>query len=88
MSGHPGMSNDELIAALRKDMAATSAERDKQKSAAAASEKQRALAADQRRLAEEEVDRLEAEAKAASTPDAQIRAGLRAIRQKFADLFS
>lgn len=72
-NNYPGMSSDELIAALRKDMAATSAERDHQ--------------AHERAEAEEEVAKLEAAAKAASMPHAEICAALHAIRQKFASLF-
>ena len=81
------MSHDELIASLRADMAATSSERD---AAAAAGMKTAAtlhMEQEHHMEAEAEIARLEAEAKARSTPDAQIRAGLLAIRTKFASLF-
>jgi hypothetical protein len=82
MSDQPGMSHDELIAALRKDMAATSAERN---AASAAGTKSMAdLTAERKQHADAvaEIARLEAEAKAKSTPDAQITAGLHALRVK------
>lgn len=83
MSDSPGMSRDELIAALRKDMAATSAERN---AAAAAGTKSMAdLTAERHQHAQamEQIAKLEAEAKAASMPDAQIRAAIGALRDKF-----
>lgn len=61
------MSNDELIAALRKDAAGSGAEHIE---------------------AQEEIDRLEAAAKAASMPNAEIRAGLRALWHKFCAPFA
>jgi hypothetical protein len=73
MSDQPGMSHDELIAALRSDMKATSADRDEQRA--------------ERLAVEADITKLKAEATAAADPDAQIRAGIAAIKKKFAALF-
>ena len=87
MSDQSGMSHDELISALRSDMAATAAERDAEAERAAAATSQRKLELQNRERAEAEVARLEKAAADASMPDAQIRAGLAAIRQRFFSLF-
>lgn len=84
---NPGMSHDEYISALREDLGATAAERNAQ---AALGKKSAAdLVAERKQHAEAmaEIARLEAEAKAASMPDAQIRAAVNAIRNKFKSLF-
>jgi uncharacterized sporulation protein YeaH/YhbH (DUF444 family) len=68
------MSADDEIAALRSDMAAVAAERQADAAAHAAALK--------------EIATLQAKAASDALPDHQIRAGIAAIRAKFARLFS
>lgn len=83
---YPGMDHNEYIAKLKSDLAATSAERN---AAAAAGTKSMADLVSERKehaAALAEIAQLEAEAKAASMPDAQIHAAAVAIRKKVLSL--
>lgn len=85
MSDQPGMSHDELIASLRADMAATAAELAEARRNGEVQKIGWGQAAAAHHETEAELARLEEASKAASQPDAQIRAGILALAKKWRD---